>query len=99
MAPLLGQPWTGTTALVTLPNVSIDGPEICWTAFQEEAGAKTPSGTWSRAERRRTERRRAERVLLAAERLVLRRRFCVFLLEDDDDDDDDGQIQVMMVGL
>lgn len=66
-APLLGATWTGTTALVMLPNVSIDGRETCWTPFPKEilpntAGAKTQSGPDSR---------RAVWVLLAGERLVL----------------------------
>lgn len=43
--PLLGTTWTGTMPLVTLPNVSIDGREMCWTAFQKEDPPPKQSGS------------------------------------------------------
>lgn len=40
--PLLGPTWTGTTSLVMLSNVSIDGQETCWAAFPRR-GSSSPT--------------------------------------------------------
>lgn len=106
VAPLLGQTWTGTSPLVMLPNVSIDGRETCWTPFPKEDRPKCSRSQDSIRIQDGGGDEHSAGVLLAGEHLMLWEWFGLgstsmnyWRISDDGDDDapsSPGQTQQML---